>query len=260
MDETYLGNTSSAVLSIFIDSEEKRFNFNTEFHNKPIDFHCKTYKDQAYVGKKTFTSVYTEDPLENVLILEINPTYDVIACSLEGVFFSEMYPILPLPAGKQISYTFYKDFAAAATETEAAKAGGVVITFKPDQKISKNDFFEVGVLYPFAQFIRNGGEKRKCAVDPPVENFRQVCNESAYLCFSGSFEANQKYVVTCPDVKVELPYAKDTYTVATSGYLNAQTGIGYSRDPKMIEFFNAASFTTILGSVVLAASALIALF
>ena len=254
----YIGNTSSAVLTLSQANGDTIFLLDDTIHTKPVDFHCETYKDQAYVGKKTFTSVYTADPPDNVFTFEFNSTFDVIACSLTDIAIID--PTYPLPAGKQISYIFYKDFATDATETEAAKAGGVVITFTPDQKIPKDDGFEVGVLSPFAKFVRNGEAERKCAVEPPVEDFSQYCDDAEYLCFDGTFEANQKYVVTCPDVKVELPYAKGTYTVAAGGYWNGQSNTYYQRDPKKIEFVNAASFTTILGSVILAASAIAALF
>ena len=165
-----------------------------------------------------------------------------------------------MPAGKQVSYTFYKDFATAATEKKAAQAGGVVVSFKPDQKIPRNDLFYVEVLHPFAKFVWNDVEKQKCAIDPSFEDFEHS-GVPYYLAFKGTFEANQNYVITCPDVKVELPYAKGTYTVAAAAYWNAQSSKRYGSDPKKIEFAgNAASFTTILGSVVLAASALAALF
>jgi len=255
----YLGNNSSAVLTLSLADGDTQLQLDTVIHTKPVDFHCETYKDQAYVGKKTFTSVYTADPPENVFTFEFNSTFDVIACSLTDITISED-PTYPLPAEKQISYTLYKDFATDATETEAAKAGGVVLTFTPDQKIPKEDGFEFGVLSPFAKFVRNGEAERKCAIEPPVEDFGQYCDDVDYLCFDGTFEANQKYVVTCPDVKVELPYAKGTYTVAAGGYLNSQFSSYYQSHPKKIEFVNAASFTTILGSVILAASAIAALF
>jgi len=257
-----IGNTSSNALSIVYDIKKsdnpETIELNAQTHTKPVDLHCKTYKDQVYVGEKTFTSVYTATPPTNIFTFDFDSTFNMIACSANGITFNGDLFAVPMPAGKAVSYTFYKDYATAATETKPAQDGGIVMTFKADQKISGDDYFEIQVLPPFAKF--SSKPDAKCVVDPPVEDFTSFLQDAVYLSFAGSFDANQKYVVTCPDSKVVLSSEQGPYTVATSAYYNDQAGGYYQNDIKKIEFANAASFTAVLGSIVLAASALAALF
>jgi len=253
----YIGNTSSKALSIAFDGDQPvTVKLNAQTHTKPVDFHCETYTDQAYVGTTTFTSVYTATPPDNTVTFEAGPNFDVIACSAQGIDIDAFMD--PMPAGKTLSYTFYKDYATSQTETEAAKAGGIVMKFKPDQKISPNDGFELQLLAPFSEF--SSKPDAKCVIDPPVSDFAPILTDRVFLGFTGSFEANQKYVVTCPYSKVVLPYTGGTYNVATAIYYSEQSDKYYQSDIKKIEFANAASFVTVLGSVVLAASAFVVLF
>ena len=251
-----IGNFITNAVSLDV-THTKTIRLNPETHTKPVNIHCETYKDEVYIGKQTFTSLST--PQENSVTFKTDPNYNFLGCSFNGIDTDDFIFANPLPSGISISYTFYEDYAKAKTETEAAQTGGIVVKFKSDQKISSADSIEIQVLTPFARFY-SIPQSRSVVVDPPVTDFAASSISIHELTFSGSFEANQEYVVTFPDSKVGLRYKGGNYFFATSAYHNGQSLSYYQDAPKKIEFTNAASFATILASAVLVAFALVALF
>ena len=231
-------------------------------NTKSVEIKCETYKDYEFVSEKKFTSVYTsassKGEASNLLTIKADPSYEKVGCSMGVPSIGQKFPN-PIPQGTSISYTFYDSFEVPATETEKGKAGGVVIKFKSnkDLTLSSNNSFGVASLSPFANYISS--PTATCTVNPPVDNFFPLVT-SDLLSFSGSFKANQEYVVTCPKSIMSRRYKTSKFALVAGQYRNDKDGSCKDdlcmSDPKDI---NAAFSSVIIGSIIIVVSALAAL-
>ena len=262
----FLGNSEINVFSMLMTEENVELELDASKMTKSFDLKCDTYKNKMFVAEKTFTSVYTpasdSTPASNDLVIEADPAYDYVACSATGLALEEVELASPIPAGTSISAKFYPDYATPATETEEAKAGGVVIKFKTDKVFNSyapENVFGVVLLYPLASFKRSKFDG--CSVSPAVADFNPEVSPEGISIF-GTFDANQEYIITCPTSKVVFNYDKSNYMMGSTFYTNVNDEPcidGCMGDAKKIEISGAFLATTI-GSLIVAASALAALF
>ena len=151
-----------------------------------------------------------------------------------------------LEDNEQVVYKFYEDYGTSRNK------GGVVMSFTPDAKMSPDEYFNVSVLPPFAKFVPKD-ESSACVVSPPVADFKTEIFFEWSLMVRGSFQPNQRYLVSCPDIKVTLPLGQGNYALASGG--KYQDGLSYQTEATKIKFTSAESVATLFGSIVLAAIA-----
>jgi len=255
-----IGNTKKYAVSLGM-TEDIMISFEPSV-TKSVKVTCDTYMDTTFVSERTFNSDYTEGhgdiPSSNNLLFTFDPTYSNMACflSTRPVDFKISNH---LPAGTSLSYTLYQDYATPATETEMAKVGGVEIQFQSDKAMSKtaDNSFGVSLLSPFATFISKEGAT--CTVNPPVDNI-SFKNDGSNILVLGTFEANQQYIITCPDTKISSQYVNSKYSLSSSFYFNdIENSCSDYPCRGDLQSMNAASFSTIIGFAIVVASALAAL-
>jgi len=248
MSLAYIGNTASSIIIQGTSESPQEVSLRSNIHKKPVTLLCETYKELVLVEKKDFTSEITKN--SNKFTFKFDPSFDMVVCPAKDVTYDSIDLYSPLPEGRSVSYKLYKEFGSEG------KPGGVVFSFKADRYNDPTEPIFLQVLNPFAKFVSKDEQPGKCVIIPEIERFEATQYDSQYLSVYGVFKANQEYVVTCPNTKVVV-YADGPKTLISASYFGDT-----QEDPKEIVFeeTSAASFTTILGSIIIVASALAVLF
>jgi len=259
MEAYAVGNYNNFSVSNGI-TKDVSVSLDATVHTKEVSVKCDTYLNKAFVKEATFKSVFTaaegDVAATNVLTIASDAAYDTYACDFSKLTIVGATKVEDIPKGTTVTATLFKDYATEKTEKEEAKEGGVVVKFKSDKAYTTADYFSVDLLSPVVTFT-NKDATAACTIAPEAAGF-DVTPSASRLGFSATLEAGKEYVVTCPNTKATVNIEKSKYALydTSVGVVVEDKTVFYATEPKSA---NSASFATIVGSVVLAASALAAL-